>query len=281
MRNSKPLLAAFAIVATFGCAEPALAFSDPVSPVTITNFTVFGEAVHLSGTAGGGFDFPGPTIGTFSLNLLFPDSSTVSGQLAFCDDLFNDIDPNDENFPYWFTDPNNPTGANDYLSPIGQTAIDNIVGLLYAANFDPQISSDPTTAAAYQLAIWQLEYGGPPNVAADPASDPLLQTLADSLAADASTDFANFTNDGQFGYVQLESPCDPALAGTITLNPSPFATPSGSEDPNCQTQGLITLVPVNHTRDVPEPGTLVLLGSGLIGFGAYRRRRRATVRIPT
>ncbi len=274
MRNSKSLLAALAAMATLGLAGPASAFSDPVNPVTITSFTVFGEPVHLSGTAGGGFDFPGPTIGTFSLNLLFPDTSTVNGQLAFCDDLFNDIDPADQNIPYWFTNPSDPTGANDYLSHIGQTAVDNIVGLLYAANFDPLIGSDAQRAAAYQLAIWQFEYGGPPNVS---GNDATLQGLADTLAAGAPSDFTNFTQDGTFGYVQLESPCDPTLAGTITLDSSPFTRPTSNIDPNCQTQGLITLVPLSQTRnDIPEPGSLVLLGSGLIGLGTYRRRRRKT-----
>jgi hypothetical protein len=83
-------------------------------------------------------------------------------------------------------------------------------------------------------------------------------------------------SDGRFGFGQLESPCDPTLAGTITRDSSPFTRPAGEVDANCQMQGLITPVPNSQTRDVPEPGSLALLGSRLIAVGAYRCRRHKT-----
>lgn len=263
MRNSKLLLAALAAMATIGLAAPAVA--DPVVPVTLLSydFTTSTERTLLTGTLVTSGD-PGPFIGAFYLDLDLGGGNQLLGVLAFCDDLTNDIDPGGVPYDYFAT--TTAAGVNNYLSPLSQASINNIIGLVYSANLS---ILDPSQGAAYQLAIWDLEYPGETINADAGVADPNLQANADALIANAAADFAAFQADGTFDAVQLESPCDPALAGSITFHSAPFG-----DDPNCQVQGLILVVPNGHTRNLPEPGTIALLGSGLIGFGALRRRRR-------
>ena len=258
MRNAKLFLAALAALVGFTL-PAAAAFSDPVLPVTLLSydFTTSAEQTQLTGSIIT-TNSPGPFIGAFYLDL-----DVGSGLLAFCDDLTNEIDPNGVPYDYFAT--TTPAGVNDYLSPLSQNDINSIIGLVYQANLS---LLSPQDGAAFQLAIWDLEYGAA-NITANAAGDPNLQANADALRANAASFYAAFLADGTFDAVQLESPCNPALAGKITFQSSPFG-----DDPNCQVQGLILIVPNGHTRNLPEPGTLALLGSGLIGFGVYRRRRK-------
>jgi hypothetical protein len=121
----------------------------------------------------------------------------------------------------------------------------------------------PELGAAFQMAIWELEYGGTATFSGDAA----FQTLVTNLINGAAADYAFYTSTSNFSvpwtFSQLEAPCRLANVGLIT------------KDSTCQTQGFILAIPGIPLNNVPEPITFSLFGVGLAGMAAYRRRRRA------
>jgi hypothetical protein len=126
-------------------------------------------------------------------------------------------------------------------------------------------SLTPNQGAEIQVAIWELEFT---NIS---ATDAGLQSAVDGLIANATSDYSAFSAAG-WTYFQLESPCDPTLAGSITYKNSPYNGVG-----NCQIQGQIAAVrgtTVTDIPQVPEPATLSLFGVGLLGAGVIRRRKK-------
>jgi hypothetical protein len=250
MRNSRLLLTAFAFSGVVGLCAPAAA--DPFTSVSLTYTTTgYGEGATIAPY--GAIDYIGP----FSVTVTGGLDATF---IAFCDDFNNDINPDGT---YSFFVSNTEADAEAYQSGLSATAIHEIIGLTFHGVTDYG-SYSAADGAAIQLAIWQLQNGV--TATAPSGLDAAAQALISGGSAD--TWYSDFLS-ANYMAVQLEAPesdCTPAaVVGSMTYNTL------------CQWQGLLTVAPNGHTRNVPEPASIAFLGTGLIG-GAFVRRRRTSKR---
>jgi hypothetical protein len=256
MNFSKQLLVALGALSLTLVAGPVLAgpFSDPVIPVGVSGVGVDwsqGEGVALNTES---VYYAGP----ISMNL---DTGTgPAPYIVFCDDLYNNVYIGGS-YNYWGTDEH---GTNDYLSPLSLSTAHAIAGLAFLGTADPILS--PQQGAEIQVAIWELEYAGLK------ANDASFQADVDALIgvndANALADYSNFSGLG-WTYAQIESPCDPALAGSISYTATPYPG-----DANCQVQGQIVALEPGNTLNTPEPLTLSVFGAGIAGVTTLRRRKK-------
>ena len=254
MRISKVIIGSLAIAAAASFGAPASA--APFLPESMTAFaTIPSEGEGATIAPYGAIDYIGPSIITLNGTTQF---------IVFCDDFANSIDPNTVPIAYFAS--TSQTDAEFYQDGLSATVIHEIEGLTFqGTNLAGANSLSQTDGAAYQLAIWQLQ--NPGLSATAPVG---LDAAAAALIAQSLTFYASFVASGDI-VTQLESPCDTSLVGQITFN----SAPSGN-DPNCQTQGFIVVTPNGFITNIPtpEPGTIALLGSGLVGAALVRRRRK-------
>ena len=189
-------------------------------------------------------------------------------------------------------------GASAFATPSAISALGLVPFNVQGINGNVYVTYAPSGLAAQRGAT-----AGMGAVAVFTESGMLLQTIiGGELAAPwgvalAPASFGQFGGDllvGNFSFVESEinafNPTTGAFLGTIPVDPGSGNTPGGlwalnfgiggmNGDPNTlyfndgidgETHGLFAALSV---AAVPEPSTLILLGAGLLSFGALRWRR--------
>jgi len=266
--NLPKTLSLVAAAALLGFATPASA--GPWVPVAIEA----PSPPNPDTSVGTGSVVPGTTlklvnsqIGTHSIFYagpyeltVFPlpvSASTSFPLLAWCDDLTNIFDVNHAHF---YQASENPADVSFYLN-VSPTSFQEIAGLVFRGTFDfNNATLTPELGAAFQMAIWELEYPSA-GVTSTYSGDANFQSLVASLIANAGSDYTTFVNAG-WGIGQLEDPCIGHAPGSITKS-------------GCQYfQGLIFAFVGQGPFNIPEPVTLSVFGAGLCCAVALRRRRK-------
>ncbi|MGR3662423.1 MAG: VPLPA-CTERM sorting domain-containing protein [Paracoccaceae bacterium] len=222
-------------IAALGMSSGANAATMHLDGFTSTVQTVTISSSPLAGTTG--------RVGASGFN--FTDTSGSMGSfVAWCLDIAHWLVPVGGSQDYAKT--TNPYSNSQSLTSIGLGRVQSV----FDANFGGLDASDGDQAAAFQMALWEAAFEGDTNSMS--VSDGYFQayswgstTLANTYLANA----ASYTGDKNWNLKFLEVTGLDASRGTRTG------------------QNLVTV------SAVPLPAGIVLLASGMFGFGAMRRRK--------
>jgi len=242
VRSFRNLVAGAALILVTGMSVPAMADQMNVS-VNSTD---------------GVFSDPNDGSLYFAGAIQYQDQTTNVLYNVFCDDPGHDVVV-PGTYTYFVE---NESYAQNYLAPLetgintGTNNIANEIAALTSYGL-----SNPTNATLdeyVQLTIWQLEGAG--------------LTLSGAVASHVTSllnlgtgfwdHYWNTLASLGFSYGELASPCGSNNV-QITLD-------------DCQTQGQVYIAGLGAPPDIiPEPGTVSLIGVGLLGFGIMWRRRKS------
>lgn len=143
------------------------------------------------------------------------------------------------------------------------------------------IGSTEASATGIQFVAGEVSYGGEGTFASIPVFTPVTFTTFTFVPNGAVAVTPLWTlsyagNTYSFDLTNINSylngaPNTLSLAGLGILKATGFDDTVGTW--TLTTQGLTQILSFSATSTVPEPGTILLLGAGLLGLGLYRKRR--------
>ncbi len=247
------LTAAGVLLALWGLGVTGTAKADFVSPITFMNADPNASMALTIGYDPGGNPTAHPINGALVGQYLMHDANGTQFN-AFCVDLGHSM----PGTPYAVTTASTstvfgtPLGnelaflANTYLSAPGPNG--GLAAQAYLAT-KGYTATTQQAEAAVQLAVWTLEYGN-------------KFSYTQNNGGPNSGEISAFTTQASGDHTSVAS----------VLQSSPSSDPSLP-----QGQSVMVSGPPSPAPGVPEPSSIVLLGMGLFGFGAYRLRKRPVV----
>jgi hypothetical protein len=207
-------------------------------------YTGVGPQVSYNGNAEAG-----------EMTMVFTVGSIASSYNVFCTDIFSEWSNASGTYTLTTLSDAGSFNTGNSLQPFSQTQYNQLVALMNGVQATNYIT-DADTNAAVQLAIWKIENEYSPQ------NGPYSLTTGDFTASYDSAAMA----DGAtlLGYINNNTWNN--TNGVL----SEFIADGG----NNQNFTFLT-VGNGGLTNVPEPGSLALLATGLIGFAAVRRRRSA------
>ncbi|HEY4309135.1 MAG TPA: PEP-CTERM sorting domain-containing protein [Pirellulales bacterium] len=218
---------------------------------------------------------------------------------SFCIEIPQPVSPGSTQYTYTQAFlPNAPSPINNPDTPMGLAAANEIAAMWQVeitgnGGSSSPVFTDPIARAAFQLAIWKLEYDKPLSsdvpagllTLSTPAANNAFWTTAASYVRVTNTlsavsnpanniiDLADKYMTSAFGQLASAGPVANLFA-IVATNGAPTYDSNGLITNSSNQDQVVALPGGNGQLTTPEPGTFLIWSMlGLVGFGLRRRFR--------
>lgn len=202
---------------------------------------------------------------------------------AYCVDLFHFINGGTHNYSYANNSAISTSSGYKITGSASQVAWtqQQVNELTYLLANGPAYSASPAAGndlqtAALQIAIWEVEYDNNLSYTIGASNTQLTSVSPGTFSISWAGSLTTTQNNTLQSYITADLNGAYAHANTTTPG-SVFELTDASPITSSSNQSLIYYIPgagsIGGGSAAPEPGTLALLGGGLAGIAALRRRR--------